>query len=67
MLTPRRHHGPGYPPAIAGELYGGSVRHDHSLARQLLHATTRPMTTKGYHYQLLATAVAGGRALEGIA
>jgi hypothetical protein len=26
------------------------------LARELLHATTRPITTTGYHYQLLATA-----------
>jgi poly(3-hydroxyalkanoate) depolymerase len=56
MLTPRRHRGHGYAPGIAGELYGGSVRDDHSLARELLHATTRPVTTRGYHYQLLATA-----------
>ena len=56
MLTPRRHHGHGYAPGIAGELYGGSVRDDPSLARELLHATTRPITTRGYHYQLLATA-----------
>jgi pimeloyl-ACP methyl ester carboxylesterase len=32
------------------------VRDDHSLGRELLHATTRPLTTRGYHYQLLATA-----------
>jgi len=56
MLTPRRHRGHGYAPGIAGELYGGSVRDDHLLARELLHATTRPITTRGYHYQLLATA-----------
>jgi poly(3-hydroxyalkanoate) depolymerase len=56
MLTPRRHRGHGYAPAIAGELYGGSVRGDHSLGRALLHATTRPVTTRGYYYQLLATA-----------
>jgi poly(3-hydroxyalkanoate) depolymerase len=55
MLTPRRHRGHGYAPGIAGELYGGSLRDDHPLARELLHATTRPLTTKGYHYQLLAT------------
>jgi pimeloyl-ACP methyl ester carboxylesterase len=55
MLTPRRHRH-GYAPGIAGELYGGSVRDDPPLARELLHATTRPITTKGYHYQLLATA-----------
>ena len=56
MLTPRRYRGHGYAPGIAGELYGGSVRGDHSLARELLYATTRPITTRGYHYQLLATA-----------
>jgi pimeloyl-ACP methyl ester carboxylesterase len=56
MLTPRRHRGHGYAPSIAGELYGGSVRDDPSLARELLHATARPITTRGYHYQLLATA-----------
>jgi poly(3-hydroxyalkanoate) depolymerase len=56
MLTPRRHRGHGYAPGIAGELYGGSVRDDHQLGRELLHATTRPITTRGYHYQLLATA-----------
>jgi len=55
MLTPRRHRGRGYAPGIAGELYGGSVRDDPPLARELLHATTRPLTTRGYHYQLLAT------------
>ena len=56
MLTPRRHRGHGWAPGIAGELYGGSVRDDPSLARELLHTTTRPITTRGYHYQLLATA-----------
>ncbi len=56
MLTPRRHRGHGYAPGIAGELYGGSVRDNHLLGRGLLHATTRPLTTRGYYYQLLATA-----------
>lgn len=56
MLTPWRHRGHGYAPGIAGELYGGSVRDDHQLGRELLHATARPVTTRGYHYQLLATA-----------
>jgi poly(3-hydroxyalkanoate) depolymerase len=56
MLTPWRRRGHGYAPGVAGELYGGSVRHDHQLGRELLRATTRPITTRGYHYQLLATA-----------
>ena len=55
MLTPRRHRDHGYAPGIASELYGGSVREDSSLARELLHATTRPVATRGYLYQLLAT------------
>jgi poly(3-hydroxyalkanoate) depolymerase len=56
MLIRRRHRGHGYAPGIAGELYGGSMRDDPWLARELLHATTRPIMTRGYHYQLLATA-----------
>ena len=31
------------------------MREDSSLARELLHATTRPVATRGYLYQLLAT------------
>jgi pimeloyl-ACP methyl ester carboxylesterase len=40
---------------IAAELYGGSVRDDPRLAREVLSATTQPLATRGYHYQLLAT------------
>ena len=54
MLTPRRHRDPGYAARIAGELYGGSVREDPALARDLLHATTRLGPQRGYYYQLLA-------------
>jgi poly(3-hydroxyalkanoate) depolymerase len=52
MLTPRRHRDPGYASRIAGELYGGSVRDDPALARELLHATTRLGPARGYYYQL---------------
>jgi poly(3-hydroxyalkanoate) depolymerase len=56
MLKPRRHPAVmGFAPGVAGELYGGSVRDHPSLARELLHATTRPVATRGYYYQLLAT------------
>jgi poly(3-hydroxyalkanoate) depolymerase len=55
MLTPRRHRDPGYAASIAGELYGGSMREDPALARELLHATTRLGPARGYYYQLLAT------------
>ena len=54
MLTPRRHRDPGYAVHVAGELYGGSVRKDPILARDLLHATTRLGPVRGYYYQLLS-------------
>ena len=56
MLTPRRHRDPAYAASIAGDLYGGSVRDDPSLARDLLHATTRLGPARGYYYQLAAGA-----------
>jgi len=56
MLTPRRHRDPEYAASIAGALYGGSVRQDPVLARDLLHATTRLGPARGYYYQLLSTA-----------
>jgi poly(3-hydroxyalkanoate) depolymerase len=52
MLTPRRHRDPAYAARIAGELYGGSVRQDPALVRDLLHATARPGPARGYYYQL---------------
>ena len=56
MLTPRRHRDPGYAARIAGELYGGSAREDPTVARDLLHATTRLGPARGYFYQLISTA-----------
>jgi poly(3-hydroxyalkanoate) depolymerase len=52
MLAPRRHHDPGHAARIAGELYGGSVREDPALARDLLHATAPRGLARGYYYQL---------------
>ena len=52
MLTPRRHHDPAHAARIAGELYGGSVRDDPALARDLLHTAARPGPARGYYYQL---------------
>ena len=54
MLTPRRHRDPGYAARVAGDLYGGSVREDPALARDLLHATTRLGPARGYYYQLIS-------------
>jgi poly(3-hydroxyalkanoate) depolymerase len=54
MVTPRRHQDPAYATSIAGDLYGGSVRDNPALARDLLHATTRLGPARGYYYQLAA-------------
>ena len=54
MLTPRRHRDPGHAARIAGQLYGGSLREDPALARELLHATARLAAARGYYYQLLS-------------
>jgi poly(3-hydroxyalkanoate) depolymerase len=56
MLTPRRHRDPAYAARVAGELYGGTVRKNPALARDLLHATTRLGPARGYYYQLMAGA-----------
>ena len=55
MLTPRRHRDPGYAARIAGQLYGGSARNNPAAARDLMHATTRLGSARGYFYQLIAT------------
>jgi poly(3-hydroxyalkanoate) depolymerase len=55
LLTPRRHRDPEHAARIAGALYGGSVRNDPVLARDLLHATTRLGLARGYYYQLIAS------------
>jgi poly(3-hydroxyalkanoate) depolymerase len=56
MLTPRRHHDPGYAAGIAGEIYGGSMRSSPARAAVLLHAGGRRGPDRGYYYQLLAGA-----------
>jgi poly(3-hydroxyalkanoate) depolymerase len=55
MLTPRRHRDPAYAVRIAAELYGGNVRDDPALARDVLHAATRLGPARGYFYQLIAS------------
>ena len=55
MIWPWRTRDHGCAASIAAELYGGSVRDDPPLARELLRATTRLVGTRGYTYQLLAT------------
>lgn len=56
MLTPRRHRDPAYARRIAGELYGGTMRHHPDRAAQALQAHSASGSTRGYFYQLLAIA-----------
>jgi poly(3-hydroxyalkanoate) depolymerase len=54
MITPRRHRDPDYAASIAGEMYGGSARTSPSVARDLLHVTSRLGPARGYYYQLMS-------------
>ena len=54
MLSPLRHQDSGHAARIAGELYGGRVREDPALARDVLHATAPRGPARGYYYQLLS-------------
>ncbi len=65
MLTPRRHRDPDYARAIAGEIYGGTMRTHPELAAAVLHSYTRKGPRRGYYYQLLAGA--GWSSLPGLA
>jgi poly(3-hydroxyalkanoate) depolymerase len=56
MLTPRRHRDPGYTTAIAGDIYGGTMRQHPEEAARALHSHTRLGPRRGYYYQLLAGA-----------
>jgi poly(3-hydroxyalkanoate) depolymerase len=56
MLTPRRHRDPGYARAIAGDIYGGTMRADPERAARVLHAASRLGPRRGYYYQLAASA-----------
>jgi pimeloyl-ACP methyl ester carboxylesterase len=57
MLTPRRFLDHDYGSAIAGELYGGTVRTDPSLIKQLFDRQLMAGSRVGYLHQLLAGAV----------
>ncbi|WP_138760561.1 poly(3-hydroxyalkanoate) depolymerase [Modestobacter altitudinis] len=56
MLTPRRHRDPGHAQAIAGEIYGGTMRQHPERAAQVLHSASRLGPQRGYYYQLAAGA-----------
>ena len=55
MITPRRYRDPDYLGSVAGELYGGRLRDEPALARQLLHDRAG-VSRRGYLMQLLAGA-----------
>ena len=57
MLTPRRFLDHNYAATIAGDLYGGTVRNDPSLIKQLFDRQLMAGSRVGYLHQLLAGAV----------
>jgi len=54
MATPRRYQDSSYAQLVAGEIYGGEVRRDSRLAKQLLLDADRPPSRTGYLFQLAA-------------
>jgi poly(3-hydroxyalkanoate) depolymerase len=56
LSSARRHRDPGHAIRIAGDIYGGTLRHQPELAELIapLHGT--PVSHRGYLYQLLAGA-----------
>jgi poly(3-hydroxyalkanoate) depolymerase len=56
MVTPRRYRDPGFAVSIAASLYGGRLRDEPQLAKQLLHEQSRLGSRRGYALQLAAGA-----------
>jgi poly(3-hydroxyalkanoate) depolymerase len=56
MATPRRHRDPGYARAVAGDIYGGSLRDSPDTVHGLITEHDRPASGRGYLYQLAAGA-----------
>jgi len=54
ILHPRRHRDPEYARSIAGDIYGGSARHDPDGTVALLHSSMRAIPVRDYLYQLAA-------------
>ena len=57
MLTPRRFLDHEYAALLAGDLYGGSVRHDPSVVKRLFDRQLMAGSRVGYLHQLLAGSV----------
>jgi poly(3-hydroxyalkanoate) depolymerase len=56
MVTPRRYLNRGYLQGVAGDLYGGSARADPAAVAAAMHDGHRVGPSRGYLYQLAATA-----------
>jgi poly(3-hydroxyalkanoate) depolymerase len=56
MVTPRRYRDPAYAVSVAAELYGGRMRREPELVRQLLFKQARLGARRGYLLQLAAGA-----------
>jgi poly(3-hydroxyalkanoate) depolymerase len=54
MSTARRHRDPAHARRIVGDIYGGALRDRPELAEQLIRAHARPVSSRGYLYQLAA-------------
>jgi poly(3-hydroxyalkanoate) depolymerase len=57
MASPRRHRDGEYANRVAAEIYGGSMRTNPELARQLLNPGPSTRTRRGYYFQLAAAGV----------
>jgi poly(3-hydroxyalkanoate) depolymerase len=57
MVTPRRFLDHDYAASIAGEIYGGTVRHDPAIVKRLFDRQLMAGSRVGYLHQLLAGAV----------
>jgi len=53
MATPRRHRDAAFARAVAGSIYGGSLRTRPELVERLMLAHDRPESRRSYLYQLL--------------
>jgi len=54
MSTARRHRDPAHARRIAGDIYGGALRNQPELAEELSRVYARPVSPRGYLYQLVA-------------
>jgi poly(3-hydroxyalkanoate) depolymerase len=54
MSTARRHRDPAHVRRIAGDIYGGALRNQPELAEELSRVYARPVSPRGYFYQLAA-------------